>query len=228
MTVTEEGAVIDGLDIIGNVDIKANNVTVQRSRITAGNFYPVRVYEGFTGFKLLDAEIIGVNAIANPCAVGVNGSGVTLVRVDIHDCTDGIHPGSNSSVVDSYIHDLWLGTDAAGVRVVMTHNDGIQLLAGSHFVFEHNRIDIGHHQNAAIFVKSDFGPITDVRIDRNHLDGGSYTVFGGETTAGTVTDVSLTDNVFGPSPLYGHLFKSRWTGPLLITGNKDDAGAPVT
>ncbi|MDT5207622.1 MAG: hypothetical protein QOF67_37, partial [Mycobacterium sp.] len=190
VTVTESGAVLDSLDIKGNLEIKADNVTVRRSRITAGNFYPIRVYPGFTGLQVIDSEVVGVNSVGNHCSVAVSGSGVTLTRVDIHDCEDGFHPGSNSTIQDSFIHDLWLGTDATGARVLDTHNDGIQVLSGSHVVIRHNRIEIGHNENATVFVKADFGDISDVVIDGNYLDGGSYTIFGGDTASHHVTNVS--------------------------------------
>jgi hypothetical protein len=227
VTVTESGAVLDSLDIKGNLEIKADNVTVRRSRITAGNFYPIRVYPGFTGLQVIDSEVVGVNSVGNHCSVAVSGSGVTLTRVDIHDCEDGFHPGSNSTIQDSFIHDLWLGTDATGARVLDTHNDGIQVLSGSHVVIRHNRIEIGHNENATVFVKADFGDISDVVIDGNYLDGGSYTIFGGDTASHHVTNVSITDNTFGLSKLYGQLLTARWTGPTVVTGNTTTAGQPV-
>jgi hypothetical protein len=227
VTVTKAGTVLDSLDIKGNLEIKANNVTVRRSRITAGNFNAIRVYSGFTGLQVVDSEVVGVNSVGNHCSVAVTGPGVTLTRVDIHDCEDGFHPGSNSTIQDSFIHNLWLGTDATGTRVVDTHNDGVQVMSGSHFVIRHNRIEIGHNENATVFVKADFGPITDVVIDGNYLDGGSYTIFGGDTATYRVTDISITDNTFGSSRLYGQLLTARWTGPTVVTGNTTTAGEPV-
>ena len=229
LTVRQDGAVIDGLDVTGNIDIKANNVTVKRSRITSNVWYPIRVYGGFTGFQLIDSEVSGVGstAVLN-CAVGVNGTGITLTRVDIHDCADGVHPGGGSTIQDSYIHNLWLGTDASGVRVLLTHNDGIQLLGpGNNYTILHNRIETGHNQNAAVFVKADFGAISNVNIANNYLDGGSYTLFGGDTTAWTVTNVSVTGNTFGPSQLYGQLFTERMTGPTRMAWNVNAAGRRI-
>jgi hypothetical protein len=219
ITITQAGTVIDGKDISGGVAVKANNVTVQRSRITAGTWYPVRVYPGVTGFRLIDSEVSGVNSAAVYCTVGVAGDNITLTRVDIHNCADGVHPGSNSTIQDSYIHNLWLGTNSSGVRVVATHNDGIQIMNGSNYVILHNTILIGHNQNSAIFVKSDFGTINNVSITRNYLDGGCYTIFGGDTTTAKVTNVGITNNTIGLSDLYGQIFTSRMTGPIVSTGN---------
>ncbi|MDT5207621.1 MAG: hypothetical protein QOF67_36 [Mycobacterium sp.] len=227
LVVTVDGAVIDALDIAGSLDIKANNVTVQRSRITSSRSSAVRVLPGYTGFQLVDSEVVGVNSLTSHCGVAVSGSGVTLARVDIHDCEDGFHPGNNSTIQDSYIHDLWIGTYLSGVSLLDTHNDGIQVMSGSHFVIRHNRIEIGHNQNAAIFVKADFGAISDVVIDGNYLDGGGYTIFGGDTKVGLVTDVTITNNTFGPSSVYGILFTSRWTGPTLLSLNVTSSGQTV-
>ena len=219
MTITTAGAVIDGLDISGGVDVKANNVTIQRSRITAGTWYPVRVYAGVTGFRLVDSEVSGINNATVYCTVAVTGADMTLTRVDLHDCADGFHPGSNSTIQDSYIHNLWLGTNSSGVQVVATHNDGIQIMSGSNVVILHNWIETGHNQNSAVFVKSDFGAIDNVSIVGNFLDGGCYTVFGADTTTAKVTNIWVTNNTFGLSELYGQQYTSRMTGPVVSSGN---------
>jgi hypothetical protein len=227
MTITQNGAVIDSADITGNVVIQANNVTVKRSRITAGGYWPVIVVDGYTGFQLIDSQIVGVQTTTNVCKVGATGPNMTLTRVDISNCEDGVHPGDNVTVQDSYIHDLWFGTDASGVRVVATHNDGIQVMGATNINILHNTIETGHSQNSAVFLKADMGPISNVRIDSNFVDGGGYTVYGQDTAAGTVTNVSVTNNIFGPSFVYGLLITSSWTGPTVVSGNFTTTGQPV-
>ncbi|MDQ1726103.1 MAG: hypothetical protein QOK14_148 [Frankiaceae bacterium] len=224
ITVTQDGAVLDGLDIVGNLVIKANDVTVQRSRVTAGGFWPVSVAAGVTGFTLIDSEVVGVQKSPNVCNVGVTGANMTLIRVDIHNCEDGVHPGSDTTIRDSYIHDLWLGTNAAGVRVVPTHNDGIQVMGARHVTIEHNRIETGHNQNSAVFLKADFSPIDDVRVVGNYVDGGSFAVYGEDTAKGKVTNVVVSGNTFGTSSLYGAMTTARWTGPTVVRGNVTTAG----
>ena len=218
ITVTTPGTVIDGLDISGIVVIKADNVTVQRSRVTSGSYFPIRVSPGFSNVRFIDLEVIGVQNATTRCDVGING-GNFIQRVDVSNCADLLHPSPNSTIVDSYLHDPW--------HSPTTHNDGVQLFAGSHFVVQHNTILMGHVENAAIFVKADFGDIDDVTIAGNFLDGGSFTVFGGDVGTNLVTNVVVTGNLFGTSALYGQLLTQSMTGPVTKSGNQSTDGLPV-
>ena len=57
MTVTTDGAVIDHKDVAGNINIKADNVTIRNSRVTSESAYPIRQYDGFRGLKVVDTTV---------------------------------------------------------------------------------------------------------------------------------------------------------------------------
>ena len=228
ITVTVAGTVLDSLDITGGVVVKANNVTISRSRITGGAYWTVRVYGGFTGTTISDTQLVGVNTAGGAlprCDGATSGNGLTILRVDVSNCADLLDYGAGTTVTDSYLHDPF--------HSATTHNDGIQISSGSNYTIRHNTILMGHIENSATFIKADFGNINNVTIDNNYLDGGSYTVFGGDVAATAtapaklVTNVFITNNVFGNSALYGKIYTTRMTGPVTITGNVDVNGVPV-
>src|SRR5262249_6150972 len=102
MTVSTDGAVIDGMNITGSVSIVANNVTIQNSRIAcstcAGSF---AVFEESTvsGLKIINSEISGGNVgyFGGDGAIGKSMSGVYMWNCD--ECAQYVH-----RVTDSYFY----------------------------------------------------------------------------------------------------------------------------
>jgi hypothetical protein len=204
LDVKQRGTVIDGLDIDGCVDVKADDVTIRRSRITCARpTTAVRLFDGYHNLTLEDVEIDGSGRVS--AAVGF--SDYTLVRVNIHDVSDGPRMGENTMIRDSYIHDL--------ARREGSHNDAIQVSGGSNIQILHNRLDVyaaatGDFFNAAIMVGTQSARVEDMLIEGNYLDGGNYTVnFRADLTA---RDVVARDNVFGPHHRYGFLARGNLPG----------------
>jgi len=191
LTVTQPGAVIDGQDISGCVEVRAPNVTIQNSRIIgAGCFYAVRNFS--TGLQLLHDTIT--------CG-GYNGTGVSdnefaLVASDVSACENGANvskPG-NVTIQDSYIHDLVTANGA--------HTDGVQIgQAAAHLRFLHNTIINSGGQTSAIIMWDEGDPQnSDVIVDRNLLAGGSYTLY---CPRSNTTGIQITGNRFGTGASYG-------------------------
>ena len=209
LVVKRDGTVLDGLDIDGCVDVKADDVTIRRSRIACARpTTAVRLHDGYRGLILEDVEIDGRGVVST--AVGFTH--YTLRRVDIHDVIDGPRLGDETIVEDSYVHDL--------VRAEGSHNDALQITGGSGIVVRHNtliayREDSGDLFNAAVMVGSSSAPVSDVLIEGNYLDGGNYTVnFHDGLVA---SDIVGRDNTFGPHHRYGPLARGdldsvTWTG----------------
>jgi len=211
--VERSGTVIDGLDIEGCVDVKADDVIIRRSRITCSRpTTAVRLFDGYHNLTLEDVEIDGSGVVS--AAVGF--SDYTLVRVNIHDVIDGPRMGDNTTIRDSYIHDL--------ARRGGSHNDAVQISGGSNIQILHNTLDVydaitGGLFNAAIMVGTRSASVEDMLIEGNYLDGGNYTVnFRADLTA---QNVVARDNVFGPHHRYGFLARGHqpgidwlnWPGP---------------
>src|SRR5262249_21946351 len=124
-----------------------------------------------------DASVGGISLIGD-------GS-YTLRRVDGHSSGDILRADWWTEVYDSWLH------DPRGLSG-MNHNDVIQTTQTQHLRIIHNRLENQNTQTSCILLKADIGPITDVLVDRNLLNGGGYTVYwydaGYRATNGTISN----------------------------------------
>ena len=165
LSVTQAGAVIEGKDIRGCVDIEAPNVTIRRSKVSCTHFVVIASFSGrYSGGGLLveDVEI----DCQNTDGTGIGSYGLTVRRLNIHGCENGLDIDSDTTVVDSYIHDLYEGPAA--------HADGIQLAGGAHITISHNTI-FNPGGTSAIISHPDAN--SDVLVTGNLLAGGTYTLY---------------------------------------------------
>ncbi|QTE29652.1 right-handed parallel beta-helix repeat-containing protein [Pengzhenrongella sicca] len=220
--VTEDGAVLDGLDVAGCVVVAADDVTIRNSRITcldAPNDRAV-VYDGSrTGLVLEDVEIDG----GGRTDIGVDTSSTTIRRANIHGVNDGVRLGIGVTVEASWIHDL--------TRIGELHPDAIQGISAQDIVIRGNTLDprnavTGDRGNAAIMLGSETGPKVskNVVIEGNWINGGNYSINIREDIV--AEGFEIRDNRFGTDTTYGPiLMRSTVT---LGTGNVMDATeAPV-
>jgi hypothetical protein len=181
MTVSTNNAVVDSIQLLDAcVVVTGTGVTIKNSKLGC-----VIVDGGAAGTRgnppltIQDTEII--------CPIGTWNTGfrfdnTNLVRVNIHDCENGMDIGFDVTITDSYIHDLH---DDGGVSF---HNDGIQGTPDN-VTIEHNRI-YGIDTSAIGFNSSAAG---DVLIKNNLLAGGSYALYC--PTSGT-SNFQVIDNHF--------------------------------
>src|SRR5450830_433264 len=192
VTVTQAGTVIDGLDISGSVSIRAANVVIKNSKIHgSGTGDGIRVEDG--NVTIYDSEIYGFEN-----AIGY--SDWAAYRVNIHsDTGDGVKLGTNTTLQDSWIHDLTPGDGA--------HADGGQLEDGStNLVVRHNTIDVSSVVNSALFIQPIFGPSTagPILIEGNYLSGGGFTIFVLDGAGQyVISNITIRDNQFGRTAEYG-------------------------
>ena len=213
VTVERDGTVLDGLDVDGCLKIAASDVVIRRSRIRCAGYFPIHVTEEARGVLIEDVEIDGTGDVRS---IAVSGGNYTLRRANVHDVGDGPRMGSNTVVEDSWIHDL--------VVEKGSHNDGIQSTGGSNIRILRNRIEHPHEQTSCILIGADLGPIHDVLIQGNLLNGGNYTVYAGGDEG--YSDIRIVGNRFGRDAVYGT--HSLQPG-VEFSGNVwDDTGKPVT
>lgn len=222
ITVIEDGAVLEGLDVDGCILVKAKDVTIRSSRVRCSSpVGQVAVAVSSPGDRLTleDVEVDGLGT----SAVCVGWSGYTLLRVNVHGCADGVRFGHRVTIQDSWVHDL--------ARLRTLHGDTLQTTSASDVVIRGNTLDAnsttrGDYNNSAIMLGSETGTrkVQRVLIEGNHLDGGNYTLnVRGDIDA---TDVTIRDNVFGTSSRYGQVLTP--TSVPLGTGNRfASSGAPV-
>ncbi len=213
-SIRKDGTVLRGVDI-GCLRVYANNVVVTDSRVRCGANAAVRVMPGSTGFVLRDSEVDGLGK----ASVGVGYNNFTLHHVEVHDVTDGIRMGSETTVEDSTIHHL--------ARHARTHNDGIQMLQGTNIVIRRNVVDVfrdGDFMNSAVIIspKNADNPVKNVLIEGNRFNGGNFTLYLGGSS---VINVTVRGNTIGRQHRYGVV--SAVPDGTLWQRNTYEDGTPV-
>ncbi len=207
--VTEDGTVIDGLDITGSIHVTADNVTIRNSRINAnGTWYAIRLGRGVTGTTIESSELFGARSAA------INYGSYDAVGLHVHDSRDGLLVSSNSSVTASYIHSL----DRNGEGIKVLGGQGSQIV-GNHIVASSDG------RGSALQLRSRAGnELADWSIASNVLEGGRNTIEL-HHRGGTIADIRFTDNV---------IVDQSWTGSPVATdanptwsGNVFDTGQPI-
>lgn len=222
MIVTQNGAVIENLEIRGQLLIRADNVVVRNVRVYGALHGIVKVEWGSATLENLD--------IGHPSYLatsGVVGDNINAKGLDIHHVEDGIKLGSNTVYDSVYIHDL----DSPNAK---PHGDGIQASGNSNAVVKNSHIDstgpLGTG-NAAIFIKPDFTPISNIRLINNYLNGGNYTIFVHRGPHGAPSGIVIEGNRFGPVGTYGILSNEgevSWQNNVwAATGQPIDSGGNI-
>ncbi len=198
--VSEDGAIIEGLDVTGKITIEADDVTIRDSRITTGEDYGIFVDQNAVNARFQDLTIIGTGI---ECTAGLAPFGTwTASHLDVSGCEDGVKMHGGQHLEHSYIHDLAVGDT--------THNDAVQVTSGKNSVIHHNNL-IAPVQNAAIMMSSNFAAVDNWTITNNRFAGGTYTVYVRNQGHGDPTNVHLADNtwvtnswLFGPTSIDGN------------------------
>ena len=210
LKVSQAGAVVDGQDITGCVEIAAPRVTIRNSRIRCASYYGIASFpQAYSGGGLL---IEDTTITCHQGGTGIASDGFTALRVNISGCENGFAVDNNVTIRDSYVHDPYSTAE--------NHADGAQMDPGSHIVISHNTIFMPASTSAIISAKSGD---SDVLISGNLLSGGAFTLYCPHDSS---TDFRVVDNRFstvaGPKGgAYG-----PWTDcdkPAQVTGNVWDA-----
>ena len=180
---------VDGLEIRGNLIVRAADVTVTNSRILGTGPHVVHC-DGCQRLTITDSELIGVaDGAVNCIAFG----DYTVRRSLLAGCQDGAKAnGGDATITDSWIGDLR--------RVGSSHNDGVQATRGSRITLTGNTIEkltCQSCQTSALHITTLNGPISDVTITGNRLVSDScFVVYleDRDTGHGPVTNLTFTDN----------------------------------
>jgi len=223
VTVTRNGAVLEYLDIKGQVFVNANNVTIRYCRIdardvTVAGSYVVKTYTQYTGLILMYCELICGFRIS--AAVPPYGEYIARYCDVWNVSNDAFKVGSNTLVEFNWVHGL---NKAPGA-----HSDAVQCTAGDNISVRFNRFepytgtpemeayqvpDLG---NGATITGKMTGNSSWYTFEDNYADGCSIPI-----RAGTPSPDSkgwVTENCFWRRNRVGRKFKF---GPL-------DDNAPVS
>ncbi len=219
--ITKDGTVINGVNLTGGIDVWANNVTIENSRISADSWWGINLREGYSNLKVLHCTIVGQPGRGPDNGgedYGVSSAGgyVEIGWSDISEFGEGISLGTGD-VHDSYVHDLqaFIPDGSSSYE----HLDALISDGGSGLTVEHNTmLDQFSPQkgaSASIGLFDDSQAVTDTTVTDNFIAGGAFALYpgGGSTSQG----ITVTDNVFSTmywsgSGYYGPDATEYWHG----------------
>lgn len=208
LNLTKAGEVVENVEAT-SITISAPNVTVRNFRVTGG-MYGVRPTS--SGTVLEDGEIV------NSGSAGIYGKGFTARRMNIHHMAkDAVKAQTDVVIEDSYIHEL--GSEAG------SHSDGVQMVNGGRVIIRRNNFDMdksqrGFSNSQCMLFKNDSGPIDNVLVEDNWLNGGGYCVQSRTADHGTPTNVVVRNNKFGKGYQFGPV---KFDGSVKACGNTWEA-----
>jgi hypothetical protein len=211
--VEQDGAIVEDLDIDGEIMILANDVTIRRVRLRSGDYYPIRYFDNSnTGLVVEDSEIEGTS---DDATASLSFTDYTARRLNIHGAADGFKADANVLIEDSWIHDLRNGTDQ--------HNDGVQSTGGKGVTLRNNWISGA--SNAAVQTGDEGAATEDLTLECNWFGGGGWTLNIRGSGATVPVNTKIINNVFSRDHGYG-----PWTlddpNPT-ISGNVYEDGEPI-
>jgi hypothetical protein len=207
ITVTQAGAVVQNLNINGGqINIRANNVTIKKTRITTCAYYPIDYPDNYTGLVVEDTEI---DSTCSQTTAAMSFGNFTARRMNVHGSSDGFKANANSLIEDSYIHDLAVTADS--------HNDGVQSTGGNNVTLRHNTFDLKTQGVCVQFGSSNTGWL----VTDNLMNCTGWMLNGSNGTSNsTFTNNRFTrlNGAYGPASLGGS--GNTWSGNYY-----DDNGA---
>lgn len=228
LTITKPGAVIDGLDVRGFVQVKAPGVTIKntlvRGRATSRIAYLVQLSDAARGTTIVDSELRAAHA--SPYVMGVVGSNFTLERVDISRVIDQVAiTGDNVTITDSWLHGNLYYKNDPNHGGKESHDDNIQIQAGNNIRIVGNRLESS--RSAALMITQGSGKVRNVTFAGNRVNGGSCSVNISEYGRGPVAGLSFKDNTFGTGTRHAYcaIIKPSST-PIAQSGNSFTDGHP--
>ena len=221
---TEDGQVIEDLEVTGTIVVRHDDVTIRNVRVLGTERYgvqvPAELHEEVSGLVLEDVEIRGVSG--DRSAGLVHYGSWTARRVDVSGYQDGVKMVSDQVLEDSWIHDLFAPPGA--------HNDGVQSVGGSSSVIRGNNIINEHGQTSAVLLLTNNEPMDGWTVAGNRFEGGGYSFYLQDkgNGFGAPTNMTVRDNIWvRGSWQYGPISVGLGEG-LTWTGNSYDDGAVLT
>jgi hypothetical protein len=191
ITVTTNGAVLEGLDITYTgpntaVQVNADNVTIRNTRIRSNGISLIQ-NDTHTGLLVEDSELINRRVAGHPnCHNGIAMGSYTARRLEITGCENGAEMAhSNVRFERNWVHDLDLDGPSYVFGDAPPHADGVQLNGGaSNVVIRNNNIDpvpSGRTGGTSGIIGNTSGD--NVRIEDNRIDGqgSSYAIYAPRT-----------------------------------------------
>jgi hypothetical protein len=196
--------VYSGFDVHGVVRVTASDVTIKNSILRGGvatsDIGIVNAIYGTHNVVIEDSEI--VPEYPSAYIDGVTGGGYTLRRVDIHGTVDGAKIfGDNTTITQSWIHDLTHYASDPNQGGAASHNDDVQVLGGRNLLISGNTL-VGA-SNSAMQVTQTRSAVAYLTFTGNWAGYGACTVNLQDKPLTSMSQISLTNNKFGKNSTYG-------------------------
>lgn len=231
IVVTKPGTVLDSIDLHGALRIEAANVTVKRSILRgSGSVGWEVVYAGdasVSNLLLEDDEISPT--IRSMYTNGVYGHDFTLDRVNIHDVVDSAHifNGNNVLIENSYLHDnTHFGPTVDTGHPDGSHDDNVQVQSGSNITIRNSVLSGAF--NAGVQITQGLGPVSNLSIQNNWIEGGGCALNIAEGDYGTISGLTITNNSFGATRFNCQILATAQTLAVSkVSGNTLRSGQSV-
>lgn len=194
---------INGLDISGSIEVAADNVTIENTRVTlssggCGRVRPcgssdIRIDSGVSGTTLKNLELSNAPGVTVQHAVYNYGSATATLAngLYVHSVT------TSGGGTDS----MWWGPGTirnsyalAGLHISSDHVEDIYEFAGGVLNVEHDTLLNPVPQTATVFVDGKSGEPSRLTITNSLLAGGGYTLYAAAN--GGSGAASITNNRF--------------------------------
>jgi hypothetical protein len=231
--ITQNGAVVQNLDLVGDIRVEADNVTIRNVRISAPQSsdidqWGILQWVNHTGLTIEDSEIAGRSDTELRQAVMNDGGMVTVLRCNIHGMSKkGVYT-SQGDIEDDYIHDPYYFAAADG-EVDMIRVDGSPD-PGTSLMIRHNALIDSTTTNSALSLfEADGGTPSRVTAEDNYMATNGWAIYAGGQTAAT-TDIVVKDNVFWTKFKDGYGYVTEWNpngSGNVWSGNHWEDGRPA-
>jgi hypothetical protein len=205
-TVTGKGAVLNGLSMTGNLDVKATGVTISNDKVITDGTYGISLRHA-SGVTISNSDISGQNATSGRVNYAIDdiygdSTGLVIKNSDISDWRVGFN-GDAGQLTGNYIHDPGF--------ISGDHTDGIYDPEGTtQLTLSDNTILNSLGQTCAIIVQTATGvPVSNLTVTGNFLGGGGYAIYAGGAQNDS-TNMKFSNNRFSQQ----YFAKSGQFGPV--------------
>jgi hypothetical protein len=245
ITVTQPGVTVSNLALNGiGLVVAASNVTIDNVDIfnitgeSSEGITVGQVNEPANNTTIENTTITGLNTGSGRMSAGIvqqyQSAGLVAENDNISQMTTGIEVETGTATLESnYIHNFgfytWTDDGPDHLNGIASSNGGTQLNV------EHNTIIGPNGQTDAIALFCDSGQQANALITNNLLDGGNYTIYGGdsgaECTGAPTSNIQITNNRIGTTfatsgGAFGWLSRFTPTGAgNAVSGNVWDANS---
>ncbi|NUP49226.1 MAG: hypothetical protein HOW97_18255 [Catenulispora sp.] len=233
INVNTDGAVIQNIDLVGDIRVEANNVTIRNVRVTAPHGgdrsdWGILQWVGYHGLTVENVEIVGNPDTELREGIMDPGGVVNVHHCNIHGISKHGIDTTQGVISDNYIHDPYWFTAADGeldsVRISGSPDPGTSLL------IQHNTlIDVNTVNGAISMFETDGGQPTRVTIDGNYFATWGFSIYAGGASAPT-SYIVVKNNVFANKYKDGYMPVTEWnahgTGNVWTSNTWED-GKPA-